>query len=143
MTLLGLKRLSLVALAVVAFSCGGGDDDMPMIDTGVNNPDAPPSAPDATPSTVLVIACGGVTPDATISTTGFAFTPADVTISAGQVVQFAPTGPHNMTAGVPGSPTGDFATTTSMETCLRFTAAGDFPFYCSVHPTMLGSVTVQ
>jgi plastocyanin len=91
----------------------------------------------------MVIACGGIAPDAVITTTGFAFTPSDVTISAGQVVQFSPASTHNMTAGAPGAPTGEFATVTSMETCLRFTAAGSFPFFCSVHPTMAGTVTVQ
>jgi plastocyanin len=38
---------------------------------------------------------------------------------------------------------GDFATPTNQEACLMFMTAGTWPFHCSVHPFMTGTLTVQ
>jgi plastocyanin len=136
---------ALALILVVLVACGGDDGNEPTFDAPpvVDAPGASDARPDGAASSVMVISCAGVTPDATIGTNGLAFSPSGVTITAGQVVRFTPTGLHNMTAGAPGSPSGEFATQTSQEACLRFTAAGSFPFFCSVHPQMEGTVTVN
>jgi plastocyanin len=131
-------RRTLALLAVLG--AGGGSDSHP--------PDAPPhpdgtpadARPDAMPSTVMLVSCTGVTPAANVTTVGLSFSPVDVTINAGDILHFMPTGLHNMTSDTPG----EFATPTSQEACLKFTAPGLFLYHCSVHPTsMMGSVTVN
>jgi plastocyanin len=117
-----------LSLLVALAACGGGGDDPAA--------DARPGPPDAQSSSVIMMSCTGVTPDATITTSGFAFSPADLTITVGQIVRFTPGGSHDMTgAGI--------ATVTGQETCLEFTEAGTFEYICSVHPTMEGTVTVN
>lgn len=126
------------AAAAVPDAAGGGADAM------IGAPDAMAAAIDGGPAAAVeVVACAGVTPAATITTAGLAFSPAAVTIDAGDVLRFNPSGPHNMTAGAPGASTGEFETATNVETCLRFNVAGSYPFYCSVHPAMTGIVTVS
>ena len=127
----------LVLAILPVLACGGDDDD------DGSNADAAASAdasvePDAEPSTVVLIPCTGVTPDAEIGTAGFAFSPNTRTVGVGDTIRFTPTGSHNMT-----SDTGEFATPTSQVACLHFTATGAFPFFCSVHPSMMGTVTVN
>jgi plastocyanin len=135
----------MTVLFVVALAAACSDDggNPPPIDVASQPPADADNTPDAEPGPVSVTSCAGLTPAATIATAGFAFSPADVTINAGEVVRFMPAGPHNMTSGAPGAPDGTFATNTSQEACLTFSVAGSFPFFCSVHPTMLGSVTVN
>lgn len=125
--------------------------DAPAVDAAIDAPtiDAPTDAAatiDAA-SSVQIISCTGITPDATITTSGLAFSPANVTITASQVIKFTPVGSHDMTSGTGGAspvPDGIFATTNGQEACLRFTAAGSFPYYCSFHPQqMTGTVTVN
>jgi plastocyanin len=103
-------------------------------------PDASP--PDASTSAVDLIACTGVTPDATIGTTGSAYVPTTTTITAGQIIKFIPTGTHDMVSGVPPTPDGTFQTPLATTACLRFNQVGTYPFFCSVHE-FTGSVTVN
>ncbi len=114
--------------------------DAPVIDAPT---DAPP--PIDAPSSVQVVQCPG-NPDLTIgvNTGGSAFMPSTGTINANGVVRFDPGGTfHNMTSGTPpNSPNGLFATPNSQVACLRFTVAGSFPFYCSIHG-FTGTITVN
>jgi plastocyanin len=74
-----------------------------------------------------------------------AFSPASVTVSAGQSVAwlFQDANPHTVTA--------DDGSFTSVQTGLTngktyahtFTAAGTYPYHCFIHPQMHGTVVVQ
>lgn len=129
--------LRIVALLAVLGACGGNDTHPP---DAAPHPDGTPAdaRPDAVPSTVMEVSCIGVTPAATIGTSGLAFSPTTATLTAGDILQFTPGGPHNMTAD-----DGSFATTTGQQACLQFTAPGSFGFHCSVHPSMEGTITVN
>jgi plastocyanin len=88
---------------------------------------------------VEVVPCAGLNPVATIQTSGLAYTPASVTIAVGDVISYQPSGNHDMVSddgafdtGSPGAPA-----------CLQFNQAGMYPYFCSVHPSMVGTVTVQ
>ena len=129
-----------LALAALAGACG---DDGKASDTSDTSADTAAEADTAPVRQVTVGSCNGLTPVATISTAGMAFAPSEVTINAGETVKFTPTSNHNMTAGAPGAKTGEFATATSQEACLTFDDAGEYPFFCSVHPTMTGTVQVN
>jgi plastocyanin len=153
-------RLALCTLVLSA--CADDEFQPPVIDaatvdaavtdtavTDATDGDAPDAAIDATPppdamTSVREVACTG-NPAATIgiSTGGDAFMPAAVIINANDVIRFDPAGTlHDMTSGTGGLPDGEFATTTSQVACLRFTQAGTFAFYCSIHG-FTGTVTVN
>ena len=54
--------------------------------------------------------------------------------------------PHTVTAGSPGDPTGEFDSGqigTGQTFALRFDEAGQYPFFCSLHPAMTGTVVVS
>ena len=134
-------RFALVAcLALGALACGDDDTPTPDAPTG-GGPDAPVGVQvDATPSSVTISACTGLTPAATITTTGIAFTNPDPTIAVGDVVRFAPGTGHNMVADDDSWSSG----ATGVESCGTFNEAGAFPYHCVVHPVaMTGTITVQ
>jgi plastocyanin len=84
----------------------------------------------------------GNTIDATPS---LAFSPATITVNAGDVVTFAfGSVAHNVffdpVAGAPANIEGNNANVSIPRT---FTMAGTFPFTCHIHPTMHGTVVVQ
>ncbi len=142
-------RLALCALTLTA-ACGNDEHtplDAPVqIDAVAVDASATDAALDAVTvdaatdaaSSVQVISCSGVTPAATIAATNFMFSPMAVTISVDDVVRVTSVGSHTFT-----SDTGLFDTSIGQDTCVRFTAAGTFPYHCTVHPSMTGTVTVQ
>lgn len=118
------------------------DPDAVLIDAPIDaiGIDAPIDAP----SSVQVINCPG-NPDMEISaaTGAYVFTPSSATISANGIVRFTPgASNHDMVSGSGGTANGLFATPLGQVTCLRFTAAGTFPFFCSQHG-FTGTLTVQ
>ena len=96
------------------------------------------------PSTVQSVACG--TASATVDALATSFTPTGVTILANQVVQWNNSSGVNHTVTRTTQPAGgtfDVALNIGTPVCLKFTTAGVFDYYCTVHgPTMNGSVTV-
>jgi plastocyanin len=90
---------------------------------------------------------------AAISIVGRSFTPADVTINAGDTVTWTVTQAtadlHSVTSGGPGADSGTlFDSKITLHNngdafSHTFATAGTFPFYCVVHPTqMKGTITV-
>jgi plastocyanin len=124
-----------------------GADDTSEADT--TDDDASDDAPEAGAPAVVEVDCDTVTPDATVSIAGLAFDPVATSVAAGQVVQWtnADTVPHTVTAGTPLAPEPELFDSGNLspddDVCLRFDDAGVFPYYCTVHPMMAGSVTVQ
>ena len=54
--------------------------------------------------------------------------------------------PHTTTAGTPGSQSGEWDSpflSENQEYSFKFTQAGTFPYYCRIHPSMTGRVTVE
>lgn len=114
---------------------------------GGNEGDPASQLVDARNSSVAVLACDGVTPVVRImtrTTGGLGFEPAQPTIHVGEVIEFAPSSFHDMVSGTPASRDGLFDSGDPGEkSCLRFEEAGSFPFFCSVHNSMRGTVTVD
>src|SRR6266403_1771279 len=79
---------------------------------------------------------------ANISIVNFAFTPSSVSISVNDSVKWTWAGsPHSTTSDTglwESGVLGTGATLTHM-----FASAGSFPFHCSVHPFMTGTISVQ
>lgn len=78
--------------------------------------------------------------DITIS--NFAFSPKDLTISAGSKVTFtnADSAPHTATADNGSFDTGRL--NQGQAASLTFSAAGTYTYFCAFHPNMKGTITV-
>jgi len=77
----------------------------------------------------------------TITEKDFAFSPAETTVKVGDVVTFVneDSAPHNVSidgAELGMQNQGDSVTWTAAK-------AGSFPFSCTIHPTMTGTLTVK
>jgi len=97
-----------------------------------------PATPDAAANaTVRAVDCATVTPAASITTTGNAYTPNQSTIAVGGVLKWTLPAQHDVASTTAGLVV-DFGATK----CLQFTAAGTFAYHCSAHG-FTGSITVQ
>lgn len=136
-----LVALAATLLLVAACSSGGA----------TTAPSAAPAEPTAATSEApaseapAAAACeksaaGG---EVDVSVEGFAFNPADITATVGQTITFTngDSAPHTATLDDGSCTTPNIATGASEG--LTFNAAGTYPFHCSVHPDMKGTITVS
>jgi len=77
----------------------------------------------------------------------FSFTPDNVTISANGIVKWTNNGPstHTVTSGTTPTPDGVFNSGilgTGATVCVQFLGIGTAQYFCELHPTMTGIVTV-
>jgi plastocyanin len=84
---------------------------------------------------------------AATKTTG-AFDPSPVKVKAGGTVTWAndDSMPHTATSGKDGKPDGTFDSSTLAQGksfSFMFEKAGEYPYYCMIHPTMVGTVSVS
>lgn len=116
------RALSALAVAWVA-ACGGGGGD-----TGTPTGPTPPTSSGARNA---------------VATSGFAFTPATITIAPGDSVTWAfGAVAHTVTFDTPGAPAG-VPSTTGASVARVFPQAGTFAYHCAIHPAMTGEVHVQ
>lgn len=111
-----------LASALALAACGDDGGSTPAIDAA---------------SSVTKVPCAGATVAATVTTVGFAYDPASTTVTTGQIVKFTMPGDHNAVSN-----SGLFRADFNAETCLRFDAAGSFPFHCEPH-NFAGTIVVQ
>jgi plastocyanin len=129
---------------LLALTACGSDDGTQKPPDGSKPIDAKPidAAPDAQ-AFVLKVDCGTVTPAATVTTNGGAYMPVMTNIALNDVVKFVmiPGSNHNVVpaAGMPSDP--GLNAGFGVDTCLRFTKAGEFNFECGPHG-FRGKVTV-
>jgi plastocyanin len=78
----------------------------------------------------------------TITIAGFAFSPANVTVQAGDTVVFVNNDSvaHTATANDGSFDTGTIQPGSSAS--VTFSSAGTFSYFCQIHPNMTGSITV-
>ena len=77
-----------------------------------------------------------------VSIKDFEFAPAAITAKVGDLVLFTNAGAvaHNATLDAGGCTTSDVQPGSSDG--LRFTVAGSYPFHCTIHTQMKGTITV-
>ena len=88
----------------------------------------------------------GGSPGATVNATdNLAFTPQNVSVNVGQVLQWKNTGQIGHTVTFSGSESclTDAALAGGSTWDVTFTQAGTYPFRCTIHPQMTGVVTVH
>jgi len=94
---------------------------------------------------ITVTAAADVASPTEVTIAGFAFSPASVDISVGTTIKWTNQDAANHNATSTSSPAAWAAVAafgTGGTERLTFNAAGVFPYKCSVHPSMTGSVTV-
>jgi plastocyanin len=107
-------------------------------------PSTAASAPAAASATAAATACQETTDpgDVTVSIKDFSFDPADIQAKVGQAIAFTNTGaaPHTATLddGSCTTPNIDVGSADG----LVFSAAGSYPFHCSIHAQMKGTIVV-
>lgn len=125
-----LARPAAVALLVLATACGGGGDDT---DGGTSS-----AVGGEDPTTTAAGAAGATR----VRVAGLAFKPAEVTVPVGGTVTWEfddGSVAHNVV--FEDGPKSDIETEGTFEH--TFDTAGSFPYVCTLHPTMKGTVTVK
>ena len=100
---------------------------------------APVTTTAAPATTVAPTTTTTVAPAGTITTSGYAFTPTTLSISVGQSVAFNVNSSHDITWQ--NGPAGRGATGAPYSR--TFSTAGAYAFYCSIHSSMTGTITVS
>ena len=137
-----MRRLAttfLILASALAFAaCGASGSGS----GGSTPPEASaPAASDGGSTAACVVASGAGDVAGTIADN--TFDPADVTATVGQVVAFTnqDSVPHTFTLDDGSCDTGQIAN--GAAGAIQFDAAGSYPFHCTVHPSMKGTVTVS
>jgi amicyanin len=75
---------------------------------------------------------------------GFAFNPATLTVKVGTTVTWTneDAAPHTVTS-VTGSELGSSTLSTGQSYSHTFSTAGDFDYYCTIHPSMKAKIIVE
>lgn len=96
-----------------------------------------------------VIDCAGQTIAKTIDIpNATAFSPATESVAVGEIVKWdnSDTFSHTVTSGTSPSTDGKFDTggiAAGASKCVKFLMAGSYPYFCTIHPNMQATVSVQ
>jgi plastocyanin len=129
-------RVVLILSAVLFLSACGGNSGNPMTDpTPTPTPSPTPSPAPATATVTIPVGASNLT--------STAFGPNPLTVSVGTTVTFVNNDitSHDATAVAGAFATGNIAPGRSAAVTLR--TAGSFQYFCTIHPGMTATVTVQ
>jgi plastocyanin len=87
-------------------------------------------------------------PAKSVAISNFLFQPGSVTIAVNDIVQWTnnDSTPHTVTSGTPIAIDGKFDSgqiAPNTTVCVQFLATGTYQYFCNIHPSMVGAVTVQ
>ncbi len=141
MSMLRVPGLLLVAALVVA-ACGS--DPTPSTSSGPAASAAASEGASAAPSAAAgaceVVEAVDGTP---VRIAGFAFEPASVTVKVGGAVTWTNEDTAGHTATLDGGSCGTGTLQKGESGSIRFDAPGEYPYLCSIHPRMTGTVVVE
>lgn len=95
-------------------------------------------------SHAVVLAAAKTTKSAHVTIQNFAFSPASITVTKGTTVMWTnrDSTAHTVTGNTAGGPASGHIQP-GQSYSFTFNSAGTFPYHCSIHPEMTGSVTVS
>lgn len=99
-------------------------------------------------TTATVLDCAGQTIAKTITIKNLAFSPTSETLKVGEIVKFdnQDTVTHTSTSGTPASKDGNWDTgniAAGSSKCVKLNTAGTYPYFCAIHTTMTGTLSVN
>lgn len=141
-------RFSYVFMAVVLVGCGGGGGDGGPTGTGTGgngSGNGPGSGTSTNPSATATVTMRAT--DDGYGSSSFSFNPSSVTITRGGSVTWTHDGAaatHNVTfsSSTSGTPA-NIGNLSGGNASRTFTTAGSFPYHCTNHQGMTGTVVVQ
>lgn len=94
---------------------------------------------------IAIVGAGSVAlaADASVTIAGFAFSPNTVTVNVGDTVTWTNNDGVSHTATADGGSFGTGSLGNGESGAETFGTAGSFPYHCSIHPQMTGTVVVQ
>jgi plastocyanin len=134
--------LPLTFLAVIALAaCGGGSPTVAPTTAAPGTPAGATGTPAGATATPAAIVCAATGSGTAATIADFAFAPNPVTVSSGGFATWTnnDSTTHTVTFDT-GPDCGNVAAGASVT--VAFNAAGTYPYHCSIHPSMKGSVTV-
>jgi plastocyanin len=124
--------------AVLLAGCGGSDSDTPR----------PETAASTAPTTVSNETAGNAAGNGAVTVKQFQFSPAELAVKAGITVTWTNEDDilHTATSGTAGRPDGKFdgpMDGRGKSFSHAFDQPGRYPYFCSQHETMTGTVVVE
>ena len=87
---------------------------------------------------------GGVlAADHAVAISGSSFSPREITVAVGDAVTWTNSDQIHHTATADGGSFDTGALSNTESGTITFSAAGSFPYHCSIHPNMTGTITVE
>jgi plastocyanin len=133
--MLSLRLVGISSLLILTIGCGGGYSSSST--SSSPSPVPSPTPAPAGPSSSVVIPTGAE------SLADKAYAPDDVIVSVGDTVTWANTDSiaHTSTSNVSGWNSGTI--TPGGRFSFTFQKSGTFPYHCTIHPGMVGTVVVR
>jgi len=135
-----LKKLLVLAVLCSLLAACAGDDDTPEADSA---PPATDTASDTTTTEATTDTTAGeeASSDLRIVISGMAFS-GPTTVSVGDTIEIVNNDdvPHTWTAE---DETFDVSVGPGETATYTFEQAGEFPYFCRLHPSMTGTITVE
>jgi plastocyanin len=128
--------------ATAAFTlaaCGGSSSPSPTSATETTMPGMPGMPGMAAPA---VTGSGAPVATDSVAILNFAFSPATVTVAVGSTVTWTNSDEEPHTVVAPGTPLKSSGLGTGAKYSYTFTKPGSYPYFCSIHPFMRGTVVV-
>ena len=124
-----MKRALAILVVALAWVVGGcSDADLFGTTTSTTDPSSVPTSPIVT----------------RVAINNFDFTPGELTIVAGTTVEWQNRSERTSHTASPVDGTWDSGIILGGESFAHtFTEPGVFPYFCAIHPSMTGSITVQ
>lgn len=137
---LAFSLFALLALSACASSTGGTAAPAATAPTPAPAGSAPAGSPAAGGGGCTTSSEEGA---AQVGIENFTFSPGDVTAAVGETITWTneDSAPHTATLDDGACDTGNIAQGSTAG--LVFDAAGTYPYHCTIHPNMKGTITIQ
>jgi plastocyanin len=128
-------------VAALLFDGCARHDDRPSAGTAVSSPSAP--APDASGPGMHPVTFRSA--EEMIAIDNFSYSPSELTVPVGTTITWINRDdvPHTVTSDGGKGPLLSTALDTDDKYSYRFSKAGEYPYFCKVHPHMTGRITVR